>query len=81
MLLKKDFRTNQKDFPASVQKYFDGSMTLEEIGHLYGDYAIGKFIEKPKRNILMLCFCLPEITGRRFINSHPNLYERSSVDW
>lgn len=73
--------TSEKDFPASVQKYFDGSMTMEEVGHLwYGDYAIGKFIEKAKQKYPDAVFLFTgDHFGRRFINSHPNLYERSSV--
>jgi phosphoglycerol transferase MdoB-like AlkP superfamily enzyme len=38
---------SEKDFPEAMKPYFDGGMTIEEMGHLwYGDYAIGKFMEK-----------------------------------
>lgn len=70
-----------KDFPNSVKKHYDGGMTFEEMGHLwYGDYAIGKFIAKADRKYADAIYTFTgDHFGRRFINSKPNLYERSSV--
>ncbi len=69
------------DFPKSVKKYYDGGMTFDEMGHLwYGDYAIGKFIEKADRKYSDAIYTFTgDHFGRRFVNSKPNLYERSSV--
>lgn len=70
-----------KDFPKSVKQYYDGGMTFEEMGHLwYGDYAIGKFIAKADRKYADALYGFTgDHFGRRFVNSKPNLYERSSV--
>jgi phosphoglycerol transferase MdoB-like AlkP superfamily enzyme len=70
-----------KDFPKSVKQYYDGGMTFEEMGHLwYGDYAIGKFIAKADRKYADAVYGFTgDHFGRRFVNSKPNLYERSSV--
>ncbi len=69
------------DFPKSVKQYYDGGMTFEEMGHLwYGDYAIGKFIAKADRKYADALYGFTgDHFGRRFVNSKPNLYERSSV--
>ncbi|NHM08064.1 sulfatase-like hydrolase/transferase [Flavobacterium sp. CYK-4] len=72
---------SEKDFPAAMQKYYDGSMTMEELGHLwYGDYAIGKFMEKATQKYPDAVYGFTgDHYGRRFLNSKPNLYETSSV--
>ena len=72
---------SEKDFPEAMKPYFDGGMTMEEMGHLwYGDYAIGKFMEKSTKKYPTAIYTFTgDHFGRRFINSKPNLYERSSV--
>ncbi len=72
---------SEKDFPKAMKPYADGSMTIEEIGHLwYGDYAIGKFVDKAAQKYPTAIYAFSgDHFGRRFINSRPNLYERSSV--
>jgi phosphoglycerol transferase MdoB-like AlkP superfamily enzyme len=72
---------SEKDFPAAMKPYFDGGMTMDEMGHLwYGDYAIGKFMEKSTKKYPTAIYTFTgDHFGRRFINSKPNLYERSSV--
>jgi phosphoglycerol transferase MdoB-like AlkP superfamily enzyme len=69
------------DFPAEAKKYFDGSMNIKELGHLwYGDKAIGDFVKTAEKNTAIVFFVLLAIiSGRKFINSKPNLYEKSSV--
>ncbi|WP_298220754.1 sulfatase-like hydrolase/transferase [Flavobacterium sp.] len=70
-----------KDFPEAMKKYYDGSMTMEELGHLwYSDYAIGKFMEKATKKYPTAIYSFTgDHFGRKFPNSRPNLYERSSV--
>ena len=69
------------DFPKAMQQYNDGSMSMEEIGHLwYGDKAIGGFVAKADQKYSDAIYTFTgDHFGRRFINSKPNLYERSSV--
>ena len=72
---------SEKDLPEAMKKYYDGGMTIEEMGHLwYGDYAIGKFMEKATKKYPTAIYSFTgDHFGRRFLNSKPNLYERSSV--
>ena len=69
------------DFPKAMQPYNDGSMSMEEIGHLwYGDKAIGGFVAKADQKYSEAIYTFTgDHFGRKFINSKPNLYERSSV--
>ncbi len=69
------------EFPASVKKYYTGAMNLKELGHLwYGDKAIGDFVKKAEKQYAESLFCFTgDHFGRKFINSKPNLYEKSSV--
>ena len=69
------------DFPASVKKHYDGSMNLKELGHLwYGDKALGDFVRIAEKQYTESIFCFTgDHYGRKFINSKPNLYEKSSV--
>lgn len=70
-----------EDFPKDMQKYYDGGMNMKELGHLwYGDFAIGKFMEKANLKYKSGLFGFTgDHYGRRFINHSPNLYERSAV--
>lgn len=72
---------SEKDFPEAMKKYYDGGMTFDEMGHLwYGDYAIGKFMKKATQKYATGIYAFTgDHFGRRFLNSNPNLYERSSV--
>ena len=69
------------DFPAAMKKYYDGAMNLKELGHLwYGDKAIGDFVRKAEKEFTGSIFNFTgDHFGRKFINSKPNLYEKSSV--
>jgi len=70
-----------EDIPAEVRPYFDGAMSLIELGHVwYGDYAIGKFMEKADVKYKDALFAFTgDHFGRKFINHFPNLYEKSLV--
>jgi phosphoglycerol transferase MdoB-like AlkP superfamily enzyme len=72
---------SEKDLPEAMKPYYDGSMTMEEMGHLwYGDYAIGKFMKLAKKKYPTAIYAFTgDHFGRRFVNSKPNLYEGSSV--
>ena len=69
------------DFPATMKKYYDGAMNIKELGHLwYGDKAIGDFVKKAEKKYSESLFTFTgDHFGRKFINSKPNLYEKSSV--
>lgn len=69
------------DLPESVRGYFDGTITLNELGHRwYGDYAIGRFMDTAE---VKYGDALYAYTGdhyaRKFINANPTLYEKSLV--
>ena len=70
-----------EEFPSAMKKYYDGAMNLKELGHLwYGDKAIGDFVKKAEKQYAESLFCFTgDHFGRKFINSKPNLYEKSSV--
>ncbi|MCF6130034.1 sulfatase-like hydrolase/transferase [Flavobacterium sp. AS60] len=69
------------DFPQAMKKYYDGAMNLKELGHLwYGDKAIGDFVRKAEKEFTESIFNFTgDHFGRKFPNSKPNLYEKSSV--
>lgn len=69
------------DFPPAMKKYYDGAMNLKELGHLwYGDKALGDFVRKAEKKFTSSLFNFTgDHFGRKFINSKPNLYEKSSV--
>jgi phosphoglycerol transferase MdoB-like AlkP superfamily enzyme len=69
------------DFPPSMKKYYDGAMNIKELGHLwYGDKALGDFVRKAEKKFTSSLFNFTgDHFGRKFINSKPNLYEKSSV--
>jgi hypothetical protein len=69
------------DFPPAMKKYYDGAMNMKELGHLwYGDKALGDFVEKAEKEFTSSIFNFTgDHFGRKFINSKPNLYEKSSV--
>jgi hypothetical protein len=69
------------DFPPAMKKYYDGAMNLKELGHLwYGDKALGDFVRKAEKEYTSSIFNFTgDHFGRKFINSKPNLYEKSSV--
>lgn len=69
------------DFPPAMKKYYDGAMNMKELGHLwYGDKAIGDFVTKAEKEFTNSIFNFTgDHFGRKFINSKPNLYEKSSV--
>lgn len=72
---------NVSDLPKAYQEIFDGSMSLNELGHLwYGDFALGKFVEQAQAKFPDAVFVFTgDHYGRRFINANPTAYERSSV--
>ncbi len=69
------------DFPPAMKKQYDGAMNRKELGHLwYGDKAIGDFVKKAEKEFTSSIFNFTgDHFGRKFINSKPNLYEKSSV--
>jgi len=71
----------ENDLPEEVRKYYKQGMTFQELGHLwYGDWAIGKFMDKAEKKYQESLYGFTgDHFGRRFINHSPNLYERSSV--
>jgi len=70
-----------KNIPSGLISKFDGSMTMKQLGHIwYSDWVIGDFVKKiEKRDPESLFIFTGDHYGRRFINSHPTLYERSAV--
>jgi len=72
---------NPNDIPEEVRHYFDGAMTMQELGHVwYGDYAIGKFMDSAEEKYQDALFAFTgDHYARRFINHFPNLFERSAV--
>ncbi len=56
-------------------------MTMRQLGHIwYSDWAIGNFVKNiEKRYPESLFIFTGDHYGRRFINAHPTLYERSAV--
>ena len=70
-----------KDIPPELVPKFDGSMNMKQLGHIwYSDWAIGDFVRKIEElHPKSLFIFTGDHYGRRFINSHPTLYERSAV--
>lgn len=69
------------EIPADIEPYFDGSMTLNMLGHIwYSDMAIGEFINSVEKSFPASLFALTgDHYGRRFLNAHPSVYEHTSV--
>lgn len=69
------------DLPESMKDYYDGSVTLNQLGHLwYGDMAIGKFMEKAKEKYPDALFVFTgDHYSRNFLNAQPSLLEKSCV--
>lgn len=69
------------DFKDVSGSLFEDTMTLDELGHLwYSDKAIGHFMKIAEQKYPNALFVFTgDHFGRRFINSNPNLYEKSSV--
>ncbi len=70
-----------KSIPEKFDPNHDNPINLNELGHLwYSDKCLGSFVQKAEQHLTRALFA---ITGdhfsRRFINSHPDFYERSSV--
>jgi len=81
-LKEKGFPYNSiSDIPDEMLKYYDGSMDLKELGHLwYSDKCIGDFVKNAEKKFSNALFCFTgDHYGRRFINSKPNLKEKSLV--
>jgi len=81
-LKEKGFPYNSiSDIPDKMLKYYDGSMSLKELGHLwYSDKCIGDFVKNVEKKFPNALFCFTgDHYGRRFINSKPNLKEKSLV--
>ena len=72
---------NISEIPDEMLKHYDGSMSLKELGHLwYSDKCIGDFIKNAQQKFPNAIFCFTgDHYGRRFINSKPNLKEKSLV--
>ena len=81
-VIKKGFPENYLDnLPKEILKYYDGSMSLKELGHLwYSDKCIGDFVRDAQLKFPNALFCFTgDHYARRFINARPNLLETSSV--
>ena len=74
---------SEADFPSEVKSLSDGRMTMEEMGHLwYSDKAIGDFVNSAAQKFPdALHGFTGDHYGRRFVNYHPNLYERNAVNF
>lgn len=74
------YRTKQ-DLPQKVKTQYTGAMSLKALGHIwYSDKAIGDFISQAEKKYPNSLYCFTgDHFGRRFINSKPNLLEKSNV--
>ncbi len=74
------YRTEQ-DLPSKAQTQYAGAMPLKALGHIwYSDKSIGDFVSKAEDKFNSSLFCFTgDHFGRRFINSKPNLLEKSNV--
>jgi phosphoglycerol transferase MdoB-like AlkP superfamily enzyme len=72
---------NISEIPVEMLNHYDGSMNLKELGHLwYSDKCIGDFVKNAQQKFPNALFCFTgDHYGRRFINSKPNLKEKSLV--
>ncbi|UCH10015.1 MAG: sulfatase-like hydrolase/transferase [Fidelibacterota bacterium] len=70
-----------EEVPADVVPYFDGSMTLNQLGHIwYCDQEIARFVRAMEQASPSSLFAITgDHYGRRFLNARPSIYERSSV--
>ena len=70
------------DFSSKAQEFYqEKSISLKALGHLwYSDNVLGDFVLNAEKKFVNSLFGFTgDHYGRKFINSHPNLYERSSV--
>ncbi len=67
--------------PEELASEFDRSVTLKMLGHLwYADRSIGEFVRKAERAFEAPLFAFTgDHYGRKFINTHPGPFERSTV--
>jgi phosphoglycerol transferase MdoB-like AlkP superfamily enzyme len=70
-----------KSIPSDLAGIYDGSIELKIFGHLwYADNALGEFVQHMEQRLEKPLFA---VTGdhwsRKFLNSQPSLYEKSSV--
>ncbi len=67
--------------PEDVAPFFDNSMTLKMLGHLwYADKCIGDFVRKTEKTLPLTLFAFTgDHFGRKFINPRPEFFERSAV--
>ncbi len=74
------YRTKQ-DLPSKAQTQYTGAMPLKALGHIwYSDKLIGDFVSKAEKKYHNSLYCFTgDHFGRRFINSKPNLLEKSNV--
>jgi phosphoglycerol transferase MdoB-like AlkP superfamily enzyme len=69
------------EIPADIMPNFDGSMTLNQLGHIwYCDKEIGQFVSAMENAFPSSLFAITgDHYGRRFLNARPSIYEQSSV--
>lgn len=74
------YRT-KKDLSSKAQVQYDGAMSLNALGHIwYSDKSIGDFVSKAEKKYTNSLYCFTgDHFGRQFINSKPNLLEKSNV--
>jgi phosphoglycerol transferase MdoB-like AlkP superfamily enzyme len=70
-----------KKIPDELASSYDGSMSLTMLGHLwYADKCLGDFTHTMEKKLPNALFAYTgDHFGRRFINDHPDYFERSSV--
>jgi len=69
------------EIPADIMSYYDGSITLNQLGHFwYCDREVGKFVSAIEKVYPSSLFAMTgDHYGRRFLNSRPSIYEHTSV--
>jgi phosphoglycerol transferase MdoB-like AlkP superfamily enzyme len=67
--------------PEYIKAQWEGTVTLKMLGHLwYADRCLGDFIQKMETTFPDGIFAITgDHYGRKFINSRPDFFERSSV--
>jgi len=74
------YKTEQ-DLPSKAQTQYASAMPLKALGHIwYSDKSIGDFVSQAENKYDKSLYCFTgDHFGRRFINSKPNLFEKSAV--
>lgn len=70
-----------EDIPEEVRQYCQKNVSLLELGHIwYGDWAVGRFMEKAEAKFENALYAFTgDHYGRKSVINTPNLYETSAV--